>query len=223
MHKLLFFISLALLLSACYAPLNSSKPYQYSSVERTPKGIPSKPGACYAKCIMSDVYKTNSEELFLFTGDPQDTDVEIRNVEIVVSEGGSKWVKKKVENNCRSANPDDCLVWCLVDAPREVENYVVVADTSATDQYELFIRETKELLSQGGAHEWREVVCEEKISKDIILGVQKFLTESGFYFGTVDGAFDQGVKDALVNFQTEFGLAKGQLTLETLDVMGVRH
>ncbi len=25
------------------------------------------------------------------------------------------WVKKKVDNNCVSADPDDCLVWCLVE------------------------------------------------------------------------------------------------------------
>lgn len=31
------------------------------------------------------------------------------------------WVKRKSDNNCLSDNPDDCLVWCLVDVPGETE------------------------------------------------------------------------------------------------------
>ncbi len=27
------------------------------------------------------------------------------------------WVKKKADRNCLSADPNDCLVWCLVDQP----------------------------------------------------------------------------------------------------------
>ena len=29
----------------------------------------------------------------------------------------TKWVKKRADANCLSANPDDCLVWCLVETP----------------------------------------------------------------------------------------------------------
>ena len=32
-----------------------------------------------------------------------------------------KWVRKKTDRNCLSADPDDCLVWCLVDVPVEKE------------------------------------------------------------------------------------------------------
>jgi hypothetical protein len=31
----------------------------------------------------------------------------------------TKWVKKIATENCRSANPDDCLVWCLVNTPAQ--------------------------------------------------------------------------------------------------------
>ncbi len=30
-------------------------------------------------------------------------------------QGEPKWVKKKADQNCLSANPEDCLVWCLVE------------------------------------------------------------------------------------------------------------
>jgi outer membrane protein OmpA-like peptidoglycan-associated protein/flagellar biosynthesis/type III secretory pathway protein FliH len=35
--------------------------------------------------------------------------------QIEVSPASTKWVKKKADKNCLSANPDDCLVWCLVE------------------------------------------------------------------------------------------------------------
>ena len=33
----------------------------------------------------------------------------------------TKWVKKRADANCLSANPDDCLVWCLVETPAEYQ------------------------------------------------------------------------------------------------------
>lgn len=33
----------------------------------------------------------------------------------------TKWVKKKADAACLSANPDDCLVWCLVETPAEYQ------------------------------------------------------------------------------------------------------
>jgi hypothetical protein len=38
---------------------------------------------------------------------------------IVVQPASTKWVKKSASQNCLSANPDDCLVWCLVEVPEE--------------------------------------------------------------------------------------------------------
>jgi hypothetical protein len=35
----------------------------------------------------------------------------------VIVSGGTKWVKKAADRNCLSADPNDCLVWCLVEQP----------------------------------------------------------------------------------------------------------
>ena len=37
--------------------------------------------------------------------------------EIEVQAATKKWVKQKADKNCLSADPEDCLVWCLVDVP----------------------------------------------------------------------------------------------------------
>ena len=38
---------------------------------------------------------------------------------IQTTAASTKWVKKKADRNCLSANPDDCLVWCLVEVPAQ--------------------------------------------------------------------------------------------------------
>ncbi|MEM6723379.1 MAG: hypothetical protein AAF598_05030, partial [Bacteroidota bacterium] len=40
---------------------------------------------------------------------------------IEVAPATTKWVKRKADRNCLSANPDDCLVWCLVEVPARYE------------------------------------------------------------------------------------------------------
>ncbi len=38
-------------------------------------------------------------------------------MQVETSPAATKWVKKKADANCLSADPDDCLVWCLVEIP----------------------------------------------------------------------------------------------------------
>ncbi len=37
--------------------------------------------------------------------------------QIEIAPAGTKWVKKKADQNCLSADPNDCLVWCLIETP----------------------------------------------------------------------------------------------------------
>lgn len=185
---------------------------------RSPKGMPSKPGACYAKAKMPDRAVEVGDALYLFTGDVNNTDVEIEEIEIVTQIAGTKWVKKKADKNCLSANPDDCLVWCLVDVPSESENYTVVVDTSATDQYEVFYRTE---VVKGSPEEWIEVVCEEKITKDLISQLQSALFAMDLYVGSTNGVMDNRLMDALAKYQSLNQLPIGHLDFETLDSLGI--
>ncbi len=38
---------------------------------------------------------------------------------IQTAAASTKWVKKKADRNCLSADPNDCLVWCLVEIPAQ--------------------------------------------------------------------------------------------------------
>ena len=38
---------------------------------------------------------------------------------IEISSASTKWVKRKADRNCISTDPNDCLVWCLIEVPAE--------------------------------------------------------------------------------------------------------
>ena len=52
---------------------------------------------------------------------------------IEVSPATTKWVKRKADKNCLSADPNDCQVWCLVEVPARYETITkTVLKTPAT-------------------------------------------------------------------------------------------
>ena len=44
---------------------------------------------------------------------------ETQTEQIETSPASTKWVKRKADRNCLSADPNDCLVWCLVEVPAQ--------------------------------------------------------------------------------------------------------
>lgn len=72
-----------------------------------------KEGKCLEIETLGDVYAATDlviemEELEM------DIDIEER-IPVFIVEAKTEWVKKKADRNCLSADPNDCLVWCLVE------------------------------------------------------------------------------------------------------------
>lgn len=95
---------------------------KYSNGAGAPEsGMPSEPGKCYAKCLIQDLYELDSTYIYEYTGV---TPSEVSGVEyqtLKTAPASTKWVKKKADKNCNSANPHDCLIWCLVDVDEQTE------------------------------------------------------------------------------------------------------
>lgn len=47
---------------------------------------------------------------------------ETQTERIEVSPSATKWVKRQADRNCLSADPNDCLIWCLVEVPAQFKN-----------------------------------------------------------------------------------------------------
>jgi Putative peptidoglycan binding domain len=215
-------------------------------------------------------------------------------------------VKKRADASCLSANPDDCLVWCLVETPAEYQTVTKrvnkgcdgsgVADggcaktiaipakmgtrtvrkvktpattreevipaeyktvtvrkvkTPATTREEVIPAEYKavstrgvkvaattrtenipaeyatvtkrRLVKAGGFTEWREVLCDTKVTGYTIRQIQDALNKQGYDAGAADNVMGARTKAALTKYQKDKGLPVGNLDFETLKSLGVNY
>jgi len=80
----------------------------------------------------------------------------------------------------------------------------------------------RQLVSQGGFTEWKEVVCDDKITSDLVRQVQSALKSRGYDPGVADNSMGPKTKEALVKFQKDNGLPVGQLDFDTLKALGIK-
>ena len=82
---------------------------------------------------------------------------------------------------------------------------------------------TKTVVASEGRIEWQPVLCETNASPELIKTMQLALRRAGRYSGKIDGKLNTQTMAAVRSFQRAKGLpTTGQLTIETLQVLGVR-
>jgi len=75
-------------------------------------------------------------------------------------------------------------------------------------------------VSDGGV-EWRQILCDTNMTREVIADIQSKLKEAGAYQGTVDGSLGPMTMRGVRAYQQANNLPAGQLTIETLDALGV--
>lgn len=71
----------------------------------------------------------------IFTGDLQNEKVEVNTLQIMTNPPMKKWVKTLNDKNCRSANKEDCMVWCLYNVPATYETITILKDTTQSKSF----------------------------------------------------------------------------------------
>lgn len=183
------------------------------------------PGKCYAKCLIEEAYEEYEIEVPVYTGDTNDKTVKRKKKKIVLQEGTTRWVKKKVDPNCESKDPNDCLVWYLEKVDRIVEERIVVKKPSKTTEYEMEVFTIRELNREGGFTEWKEVLCANEVTSYIIEQIQSALISEGYLQSGrfKNNRIDGFTKEALKEFQIDNDLPVGNLDLETLDALEIYY
>jgi hypothetical protein len=69
--------------------------------------------------------------------------------------------------------------------------------------------------------EWKRILCQTNMTKDIIAKLQAALNEKGYSAGKPDGLLGRGTRRALDKFQRDSSLATGGITYETLNALGI--
>lgn len=177
-------------------------------------------GKCYSKCIV-DNYNIDFESVIpIYKGNASIQEMDVLLVEIEVKEKGEKWVKRKVDENCSSTNPEDCFIWCLVPTPAEIKEYIILLDTIRTKQFELENIDVKD-GQRVNLKKWFQTICLDQDNEKIISMVQTSLKQRGFYKGEITRTLDDNTKLSIIRFQDKSELPIGQLTISTLEKLGV--
>jgi hypothetical protein len=70
--------------------------------------------------------------------------------------------------------------------------------------------------------EWRQVLCETNMTKDVVVRLQEALTNAGYKPGPADGVMGGATLRAVDAYQQDKGLPRGGLTILTLESLGVK-
>lgn len=130
-----------------------------------------------------------------------------------------------IDNSGGVGNNGDCIRMAEVPAEfatRDVRKLVTPATTRTIEVPAEYTTVTKRLLvKKGGFTEWREVLCSESVTPNIILQIQRALQERGYDAGAIDGVLGSLTKTALIQYQNDKGLPIGQMDMRTLQQLGV--
>ena len=189
---------------------------------QTPTRTPNyaKPGKCYAKC-MTDPIQTVEEQTFaVYTGTDKPKRSRVRERTVYTTPYETKWVKRPAEQPCLSADPADCLVWCLVRVGGDPVTFYEVKNIKKTPEYEM--RTIAVVVKEEGLSEWQETVCGNKQTIGFVRQVQDALSASGDFTELKTGIMDTATKSALTAFQRREQLPIGSLNKPTVEALGLR-
>jgi hypothetical protein len=188
-------------------------------------------GKCFFNCKIPIKREVKFSTKFIYTGsDFENPYVEKKITEMrkeLTSPASTKWLKKAGNQNCLSQDPNDCLVWCLVDVPAQYR-YVaesteyIVLDTSKVKEFEVLTTKIEPPLEPKYYEKSTEVLCKENITKELIKAVEQKLIEDGYELKLSNKQkLTSNTEEALEAFQEEYNLPIGKLNISTLENMGI--
>jgi hypothetical protein len=178
-------------------------------------------GKCFAKCMVP--FENSEEEnqgepeiIAAYTGSNMKTEgVELQMV--MIEPAGTRWVKKTAERDCFSRDPNDCLVWCLVEMPAEYKNIYVVTDTSIVKE---FVMRTISLPKSNVKRRtgWFEVLCDKEINTTFNTRLELALKNKGYSRELTN----LDLRGRLISFQRDNNLPIGNYNVLTMQALGLR-
>jgi ADP-heptose:LPS heptosyltransferase len=103
-----------------------------------------------------------------------------------------------------------------------VRKYVMVqpASTRSIDIPAETRNITKKVKTADGSMQWKAILCETNADRSTIASIQQALRKADYTVAKT-GRLDARTLAALEEFQRDEGLTEGQITIETLDALGV--
>jgi hypothetical protein len=218
--KIILGLSLSILFTACTA-LRTVNSQEYTAGGDDKQNIKEKDGKCYAKAMIPDTYGEKKEYVAVYTGEKIVEGIVQKTIQ--TKPITNKWVKKTADRNCLSANPNDCLIWCLVEVPGESETLNIVTDTSKIKDFVMRPINITTLKEAGGVTKYVEILCPAEQTNETMRLICTKLTAKGYLQKEQIVSFtDPKITAALTTFQKDMGLPVGQFNMPTLKALGIR-
>lgn len=139
---------------------------------------------------------------------------------VLLQEVSTKWVKKSADRNCLSADPNDCLVWCLIEVPAVYSNGEKITVPAKNVTIEGHRKYQNEMV---------ETICLENITEDMFDALAKKLVKKGYIpkINENESEADYAIFcreqlfDALEKYQKNNHLVQGFFDIETLKDLGI--
>ncbi len=97
-------------------------------------------------------------------------------------------------------------------------------DSSPTSEYVIESFDISTIVKAGGFTEWKEVICDSKVTYKLIKKIKEQLILEGFDLENYKRRdFGPAAKSALVQYQKANDLPIGNLDIETLNHLGVKY
>ena len=164
---------------------------------------------------------------------------------IKVSDANTSWVLKGAKADGKKTGRTLCMVQIpakfktikkrVVKTPASVQKLAVPAIyqaqkvrkiVTASQEKRIEIPAVKQMVTKrvrvsSPKLEWRSILCETNMTKDMNLKIQNSLHKAGYNPGTIDGVIGRQTLLAVDAFQRKNNLSTGGLTLRTLEKLGV--
>ncbi len=102
-----------------------------------------------------------------------------------------------------------------------VRNVVTPAQSRTVEIPATYQTVSRRKLVQDGYLEWRSILCETNMSREVITAMQSALKREGEYGGPIDGIVGPATVAAVGSYQRKQSLPRGGITLETLKRLNV--
>ena len=178
-------------------------------------------GKCHVKAHIPDLFQEDSIDCIVYTGvlEDEEKEVEIEDITVTLKPATTKWVRKPVDENCLTDDPN-CLVPTLVEVPAEILEYTSLIDTSLSKNFEVKQYKIKKLVKKGGYTEWVEIICKSRLTTDVIVQIQNQLLNLGYNLGPSDDEIER-TRKPLIEFQQVNSLPVGHFDIKSMEMLGI--
>ena len=140
-----------------------------------------------------------------------------RTVEVDVPAQYKTVTRRVVDQPARTEKVTVPAVYETVEVVREVRKPQKQVTKIPAEYAEV----TKQRMVSDADLEWREILCETNTTEDVVRRLQVALEQKGYDPVWIDGVYGDRTRNAVIQYQKDNGLPYGQLTMGTLQHMGV--